>query len=374
VLYFAIATTAAYILLIVAATSYLIAYHYYVPHAATIADLDLDFSFIGDGAYAAVDISNMRLSLVPYKIAVRLDLPRDHYNQELGNFMVRMTTLDSGLDAFLDQHLTLTANSSLIARITRWPLTYDHGYVLDRKPFMKTRPAILPYRSDLLESVDTMLFSPLYLTNLMSQRSLVDIEMVDWTSTATQNANYVVVELDRTVHINGASLVWTVQWQGIRYLMHQYKIIMFVVGTWFFWFIETVAMLLVAYFLFQMYSASEQGLSVPPTPIRVPSPPPPQQKPTPVFTPVPSPQRPELSLLDSLGPDPGPPTPAPTPIAWPSEEDTFESVGESVEESVSESMVESVEDLTSMEDTEEGAEDTIESSHHDNNDIDILTS
>ncbi|ANB13010.1 hypothetical protein AWJ20_1288 [Sugiyamaella lignohabitans] len=255
----------------------------------------MDYSYSGGGAFAAIDVSEVPLASVPYKISVVLDLPRDSYNQELGNFMVRMTVVNSTLDDFLNENSfpEFYEGTKVISPPTpvppsgpvigglgwkrdgnnqgglhrpsqKWPLTHNKKYIFDRLPGLvsSTKPAILPYKSKVLELIETVVFSPLYLIGYWEQKTVVPIQMMHWPISATAESKSVVVELDRTVNLNMACLLWSVEWTGLRYYMYYHWIFMFVIGTAFFWFIETVAMLLMAWYIFHAYKSHEEEENV----------------------------------------------------------------------------------------------------------------
>lgn len=49
---------------------------------------------------------------------------------------------------------------------------------------------------------------------------------------------WVVVELDRIAHLNNAKLTLHTQWQGLRFWMHKYRFLLFILGPFFIWALE----------------------------------------------------------------------------------------------------------------------------------------
>lgn len=234
-------------LFFVAAVAYIVIYVIYIPNASIYSQVDLDFSFTKPGAFAVANIASIPFSpSVNYNVYLQLDLPRTPHNQQLGNFMVRSTITDD-LEPFSEA-------VRFKPSINHWPLTSDQKYMFDGMGVQstKTRMAIMPYRSQLVEWADTLVFLPLYLLNLKSQHSVVNIPFYELAKPVPA-LKYIVLELDRVVDINSAQLVWTVKWRGIRYLMHNYRLFMFVIGTWSFWLVETVVMAAVAYYVITQY-------------------------------------------------------------------------------------------------------------------------
>lgn len=295
-LFVCLVTVAVYSLLGLAMVAYFGVYMYYIPHGQIALPLDLDFSGPRNAAYGTIDVSNIPLvhnGAVKYSVGIELGLPTDPHNKALGNFMVRMSRLSN-------QDIgSLTLSSSIKA--DKWPLT--NAMTSDRllQPtvnVMTTKPAILPHKSIVREIIETFLFELLYLTGLKSEHESLFIDMGTWEDAKDL---LLLVELDRDVHISTAAVRWTVRWTGLRYLMHKYRFTMFVLGTLFFWFVEIVFALLVAWYILNHYGSetearteSKQRRDAPQLP----------ETTTSASETSYSYAEPELSLLDSLGRDP----------------------------------------------------------------------
>ncbi|VVT56260.1 uncharacterized protein SAPINGB_P004920 [Magnusiomyces paraingens] len=78
---------------------------------------------------------------------------------------------------------------------------------------------------------------------------------------------WAVVELDRVAHLNGALLTLHTKWSGLRYWMHRYRILLFIVGPIFLWAIECAGALLAGYLIVTLFGEnSTNGLPTPPFP------------------------------------------------------------------------------------------------------------
>uniref|UniRef100_A0A060T9A8 ARAD1C36608p n=1 Tax=Blastobotrys adeninivorans TaxID=409370 RepID=A0A060T9A8_BLAAD len=180
-------------LIALAPLCYIAAYNLYVPNPVVSVEVDYDIV----SRKTRIDAPDLRAG-VGYEFGVQIKLPRDQYNLDLGNFMV-----------------TATSDSN-----------------------SRRRPAILPYASPLLANLDAVVFSPLYLTNYATQSSNLVIPMFKWHS----NDPTVTVAIDRNIHFETISAVWTVQLQGVRWLMFHYKVLSFIVGTLMFIMVEILTM------------------------------------------------------------------------------------------------------------------------------------
>jgi hypothetical protein len=209
VLYTLVTTTTLLSMISLAPVFYYIAYQVYVPYPSI--SLPVDMQFGRDNASAIVDTATVasQFANTDYYLSVVMDLPRDSYNSQLGNFMVSTELL-----------------------------TECHSY-------KRSRFSILPFKNTQLEFLDTILFSPLYLLDFASQSSIIDLEMFDWPRRASTTP-MIVVALDRLVNINSLHLVWHVRWRGVRWFMYKYPISAFLLGCIFFISIELLSAALVA--------------------------------------------------------------------------------------------------------------------------------
>ncbi|XP_063043976.1 seipin-like isoform X2 [Engraulis encrasicolus] len=134
----------------------------------------------------------------PYRISLELEMPESPANQNLGMFMVKMTTY--GKD--------------------------------DRTIRTSARTSMLHYRSSLLQSMSTVLLSPLLLTGASEQEQLVSIELfsdyIEDTYVPTAGA---VIELrSQQVQVYSAHLFIHAHFTGIRYVLFNFPVLSAVGG------------------------------------------------------------------------------------------------------------------------------------------------
>lgn len=74
---------------------------------------------------------------------------------------------------------------------------------------------------------------------------------------------WAVVELDRVAHLNGATLTLHTQWQGLRFWMHKYRLVLFLIAPMFIWFIECIGAVLAGYLVVTLFGGSSDSASRP---------------------------------------------------------------------------------------------------------------
>ncbi|KAK1788166.1 hypothetical protein P4O66_016622 [Electrophorus voltai] len=123
----------------------------------------------------------------PYRVSLELEMPESPVNEQLGMFMVRMSCY--------------TKNGITVSTVTR--------------------SAMLHYRSSLLQTLNTLVFSPLLLTGLSEQKQLIDVELFsDYKSDSYQPTIGAVIEIQsRQVQIYSAQLRIHAYFTGIRHVM-----------------------------------------------------------------------------------------------------------------------------------------------------------
>ena len=99
VLYTIVATTALYVLFLLAPVSYILAYRWYIPQSFTLVPVYMDYAPVGfycpnymQSARLQNSVPSSIINLhdaqiprsVPYSISVQLNLPRDDHNSKLG--------------------------------------------------------------------------------------------------------------------------------------------------------------------------------------------------------------------------------------------------------------------------------------------------
>lgn len=194
----------------------------YIPPAIIHVPVNFDYSSdITSSPIALFTLPELGLSKENYKVDLELDMPRTKANRELGNFMARFVFTDE-LPPYQD---------------------YNRWIRSSQLQFTK-RTAILPYQSEPVQILDSILWAPLYAFGLKQESAQIQLQSVELDN--TKKPRYVIVDLDKQVQLAGAKLTWRVQLVGLRYLITTYPIISFVTGTGFVFFIELVFALVAA--------------------------------------------------------------------------------------------------------------------------------
>ncbi|XP_016376975.1 seipin-like [Sinocyclocheilus rhinocerous] len=133
-----------------------------------------------------------------YRISLVLEMPESPVNKQLGMFMVKMSCY--------------TTDGTVVQSVSR--------------------STMLHYRSNLLQTMSTLLFSPLLLTGVSEQKQLIEVELFpDFKSDLYQPAVGAVIEIQsRKVQIYSVQLRIHAFFTGIRYLLHNFPVMSAIVG------------------------------------------------------------------------------------------------------------------------------------------------
>ncbi|KAK6349146.1 hypothetical protein TWF730_009900 [Orbilia blumenaviensis] len=147
----------------------------------------------------------------PYDIYVSLTLPTSPHNLKTGNFMVNLTLLNEGLDV--------------------------PGILATSK-----RPACLTYKSNIINTMDTVMRSPLYLSGWRKEQERIDILMMEGeVFTKKRLPTYLGMRVgndyapDKAPEAYESKVFFKARFRGLRYFMYNYRIIAFVIFTSAFW-------------------------------------------------------------------------------------------------------------------------------------------
>ncbi|XP_023823420.1 seipin-like [Salvelinus sp. IW2-2015] len=134
----------------------------------------------------------------PYRISLELEMPESLVNKQLGMFMIKMSCY--------------TNDDQTVAAVVR--------------------SAMLHYRSGLLQTLNTLLFSPLLLTGMTEQKQLVEVELFsDYKANSYQPTVGAVIEIQsRRVQVYSAQLRIHAFFTGIRYLLYNFPVMSAVIG------------------------------------------------------------------------------------------------------------------------------------------------
>ncbi|XP_041749153.2 seipin-like isoform X1 [Coregonus clupeaformis] len=134
----------------------------------------------------------------PYRISLELEIPESPVNEQLGMFMIKMSCY--------------TNDGQTVAAVVR--------------------SAMLHYRSGLLQTLNTLLFSPLLLTGMTEQKQLVEVELFsDYKTNSYQPTVGAVIEIQsRHLQVYSAQLGIHAFFTGIRYLLYNFPVTSAVIG------------------------------------------------------------------------------------------------------------------------------------------------
>ncbi|MCI4386449.1 hypothetical protein PGIGA_G00062450 [Pangasianodon gigas] len=134
----------------------------------------------------------------PYRVSLELEMPESPVNEQLGMFMIKMSCY--------------TKDGKTVSTVAR--------------------SAMLHYRSSLLQTLSTLVFSPMLLTGLSEQKQLIEVELFsDYKSDSYQPTIGAVIEIQsRHVQIYSAQLRIHAYFTGIRYLLYNFPLTSAVIG------------------------------------------------------------------------------------------------------------------------------------------------
>lgn len=76
------------------------------------------------------------------------------------------------------------------------------------------------------------------------------------TSEPSDGHVWAVIEFDRIADLNSAHLTLHTQWEGLRFWMHKYRLLLFLIGPFILWVIECFAAVVAAYFFLSFFGSS----------------------------------------------------------------------------------------------------------------------
>lgn len=218
------------ILIAVSTTAYALFYYSYVPQLGLEATLHLQY---GDAPYphAAATLDSSALSSQqPYDISLELHLPRTPTNLAAGNFMLDLS--------LLSRPSSTTAAPALGAVLLNSTTPLAHS----------RRPAILPYQSPLLSIAHNIVALPWHTLGLKDlDADMLDIPMFELMSFPRGWRNVpgaVKFELqsEQTLQVYSVRVLFKARFEGLRYLLYNYRILSFLVFTSCFYMVSLTSM------------------------------------------------------------------------------------------------------------------------------------
>ncbi|XP_074533238.1 seipin-like [Halichoeres trimaculatus] len=134
----------------------------------------------------------------PYRISLELEMPESPVNEQLGMFMVKLSSYTKG--------------GKIVASVGR--------------------STMLHYRSTLLQTMATLLFSPFLLTGMTEQKQLIEVELFsDYKMNAYQPTVGAIIEIQsKRVQVYSSQLRIHAYFTGIRYVLYNFPLTSAVVG------------------------------------------------------------------------------------------------------------------------------------------------
>lgn len=120
------------------------------------------------------------------------------------------------------------------------------------------RPAILTYRSPLLDRIDTIFRAPLLITGWHRQEEKLSIPLLE-NIILDEEVRGATLSVGPGIGVYDVSVEFRARFQGIRWLMYNYRITTFFLATVVFWGIEVVFMVVVWWIVYLHFSSSAEG-------------------------------------------------------------------------------------------------------------------
>lgn len=218
----------------------------FLPHNALTLPLD----FIGKSVrtqhnqvtaqqVALVDLTQHKsLSNEDYSIDLNIRLPRNEINRYMGNFAIR---------GALGDH-DWTSSAQLRAEKVKHFDSKSIG------PNTVERMAIIPYRSDLVETVQRVLFTPLYALGLSAEESTLHINLWANANRPRTQHPFLMITVPSELWISHAELRLEVRLHGLRWLLRAYPVSSLVVGSIFLFLAQVSSAILVTIMVYLKFA------------------------------------------------------------------------------------------------------------------------
>ena len=207
------------ILIAISTTAYTLFYYSYVPQLGLEQTLHLQY---GDAPYphATTTLESSALSSQqPYDISLEIHLPRTANNLAAGNFMLDLS--------LLSRPSSTTSAPALTAILPNSSSTLAHS----------RRPAILPYQSPLLSVTHNIVALPWHTFGLTDlDTDVLSVPMFEHMSFSrgwrnVPGAVKFEIQSDQTLQVYSAKVVFSARFEGLRYLLYNYRILSFLIFT-----------------------------------------------------------------------------------------------------------------------------------------------
>lgn len=244
--------TTSTVLLTLSSTAYAFFYYKYIPQINLERVLYLQYGGKGHNQYPYATVALDTTALISqqaYDVELILDMPRCRTNLDAGNFML---------------DLLLLASKPVPDMVSSWL----SNITVDNMLHHSRRPAILPYSSPVVSLSHTFLHLPWHLMNLKDlDRSHLIVPMFDMLVFPRGSRNIpsharLELQSDTTLQVYDAKLVFRAKFQGLRYLVYNYRIVTFVIFTTLFYVVSVTSMALSWAAISYAWSSREGGRRV----------------------------------------------------------------------------------------------------------------
>lgn len=126
------------------------------------------------------------------------------------------------------------------------------------------RPAIMTYRSPLLERIDTLVRAPLLVSGWQRQEEIIsvvlleDVVLASRVRTASVSIDAPSSSTTTTIDVYDVAVEFRARFTGVRWLMLNYRVTTFLVATALFWGIEVVFMTLVWWGVYSYFASGRK--------------------------------------------------------------------------------------------------------------------
>ncbi|KAL5120676.1 hypothetical protein ACEQ8H_001425 [Pleosporales sp. CAS-2024a] len=279
------------ILFALAAVAYTSFYYAYIPVRGISAPIYLQFDHGSPARHTVLQSHDVAAKNWPYGIAnlpglvsrqkydvvVEMTVPRSRTNLNAGNWMVGLemrgpSTTASGVKGMLgwdeewnvEDHSQGGAPGTATQKVDAEALAGTPTVIARSR-----RPAILTYRSYVIEHIHRLLRLPLYLVGWHTESEDIEISMME--SVEFQKGTHNVptsvrIELrsNHPLEIYTVSVHCSARMEGLRWLMYRYRLTSAVVGTTLFWGVE-MGVVLFTFAVFTLLFSSTSSFGLDPT-------------------------------------------------------------------------------------------------------------
>ncbi|KEF60911.1 uncharacterized protein A1O9_02475 [Exophiala aquamarina CBS 119918] len=228
--------TTSTVLLTISSTAYGFFYYSYIPQINLERVLYLQYGGPGISPHATTELDTSALiSQQAYDVELILDMPRTPTNLEAGNFMLDLSLLGTGMNG-----------KNVPNPLTSWLANITVDNVLHHS----RRPAILPYASPIISLSHTFLHLPWHLLNFRdldaSHLVVPMFELLSFPRGSRNVPSHARLELQSTslLQVYNAKLVFRAKFQGLRYLIYNYRVTAFALFTTLFYTVSITTMAL----------------------------------------------------------------------------------------------------------------------------------